>query len=455
MKLTQQFKRITAQASLAGVLLATAPALAEEMNDAAAKKELPPIEFKGYWRLGYNTDINPLLGNQDTQGTSVPYSRHVHGPSYFNLSLGKSFENGARINFDIDNEGKTPHRDGNWGATTDSNTGVVTDVTQEIKNLYDRDLRVRELYLELPVGDAKIWAGARKLEFEDIRIFDFGNPFNLNALGIGATVGNTQAHLSVQDRKVTTTFTAGETETNLTTPVKDLSLLVRHELSLGEGSALKPMALVNQHGQAEKNDDVGQPEVKGSTAFKVGAIYSTWGEGNWANMGLWFESNPVDKSGSQSGTDTSVGLMSSNSYEFGDFGVLAGLYAKYTSFKDERPELKVAEGNKKLEQDGDKKTNNVIDASVGVQPVYYATDHVHLALDLNYALRSKKLNTGDTNALFVTPIVRYAMSKNTMGTPQIYTSVTYGMYDWKAKQDAKGDLTDALLTTQTGFEVWF
>lgn len=448
MKLAFQFKHITARVSLAAVVLAAAPAFAEQPTETTHKNELPPIDFKGYWRFGYNTDINPLQRERDTQGTSVPHSRHVRSPSYFNLSLGKSFENGARINFDIDNDGKTPHRDGNWNASESA------DTAQEIQNLYDRDLRVRELYLELPVGDARIWAGARKLEFEDIRIFDQLNPFNLDALGIGATVGNTQAHLSVQD---STRILPGETETSSSRPLKDVSLLLRHELALGEGSALKPMVLVKQYGQAEENDNVDQPEpeVKGSTAFKVGAIYSTWGEENWGNMGLWFESNPNDETGASSGTDTSVGLMSSHSYEFGDFGVLAGLYAKYTSFKNEQEELKIADGKQGLEKDGNKKTNNVIDASFGLQPVYYATDHLHLALDLNYALRSKKLATEDTNAVFVTPIVRYAMSKNTLGSPQIYTSVTYGMYDWKAKRDAKNEQTDALLTTQTGFEVWF
>ena len=47
------------------------------------------------------------------------------------------------------------------------------------------------------------------------------------------------------------------------------------------------------------------------------------------------------------------------------------------------------------------------------------------------------------------------MNKNTLGTPQIYTSVTYGSYDAKVKKDEKGKPSDMLVTTQTGFETWF
>jgi hypothetical protein len=454
---TRLLTRLGTQASLAAALLAAQPGHAEEMTETPAQKDLPPIEFKGYWRMGYNTDINPLLSPLNEQGVNdVPFSRHVHNHSYFNLSLGKSFENGARINFDIDNDGKTPHRDNVWGPTrvknySDDPEENFQNVESEFKELYKRNLRVRELYLELPVGDAKIWAGARKLEFEDIRIFDQANPFSINALGLGATVGATQAHLSVQDQTVVLEDLSGRPSV----PVKDISLLLRHELSLGEGRALKPMALIKQNGAAEKNDTTGTPEVKGSTDFKVGAIYSTWRGGDWGNLGLWFESEAKDKTGKDSGTNTSVGLMASHSYEFGNFGVLTGLYTKYTSFDDKRQEYKTADGNKQLIEDEGKTTNNVVDASVGVQPVYFATDHVHLALDMNYAFRSKKLSNKDSNALLVTPIVRYAMAKNTLGTPQIYTSFTYGLYDWKAKVDSQGKQTDSLLTTQTGFEVWF
>jgi hypothetical protein len=61
----------------------------------------------------------------------------------------------------------------------------------------------------------------------------------------------------------------------------------------------------------------------------------------------------------------------------------------------------------------------------------------------------------DFNYTLVSPIVRYTLDKNTIGNPQIYTSVTYGKYDWKAKTMADGSKKDSLWTTQTGFECWF
>jgi hypothetical protein len=422
--------------AVAGFSVLPSSARAEEPADKT-KTELPPIEFSGYWRLGYNTDLNPLHANQSLQGTTAPTSRHTRSPNYFDLQLGKTFSNGARVKFTVDsdaNPGFSPHQDDSW------------DVSKDPEAVNNRLLRVRDLYLEVPVGEAKIWAGARRFEWEDIRILDYLNPFNVNGYGIGGTVADTDLVLSYLDR---------EDETAAKTPLKDVTFLARHTLKISENRAIKPMLLIKQFGSAPKNDSTGQAEVKGATGFKLGGIYSSWSDSHSANMGVWFESNPVDRTGTKSGSDTGIGLMASNAYEFGEYGVLTGLHLFYDSFKDSRPEYKIADDKKSLVLDGDKTANNSITYSVAVQPVYYATKNVHLALDLNYAGKTKKVSDADANALLVTPIVRYAMEKNVLGTPQIYTSVTYGSYDWKAKKNAKAEATDALVTTQTGFEVWF
>ena len=431
---------------------AAAPATAaSEAPASPAKAPLPPLEYGGYWRLGYQTDANPLQANRSTQGTMAPTSRHIRNPSYFDLRLGKTFENGARIKLTVDNDGYTPHQDGFAKAQT-------------ADDLAFRDPRVRDLYLEVPVGSAgaSIWAGARRIEFEDIRIFDFGNPFNVNGFGVGGTLENTSAALSVEDRKVVDDRgTDTDTKDDVTTPLKDISLVLRHELMLGSNRAVKPMFWIKQYGSAPSNDKIKQDKIKGATAFKIGGIYSSWSSDHSANMGIWFESNPIDNSGTSSGEDTAIGLMVSNAYEFSDFGILTGLYLKYDSFKDSKQVYKVATGKKSLEADGETTTNNNITASVGFQPVYYVTDHLHLALDLNYAAKSKKVDwnpedgTGDADAFFATPIIRYAMNRNVLGTPQIYTSLTYGTYDWKVKKNAEAMASDSLVTTQTGFEVWF
>jgi hypothetical protein len=427
---------LTAAALLPAMAGLSPVALAEEPA-SEAKAALPPIEFSGYWRLGYQTDLNPLHANQSEQGTTAPTSRHTRSPNYFDLQLGKTFSNGARVKFTVDSDanlGFSPHQNDSW------------DVSKDPEAVNNRLLRVRDLYLEVPVGEAKIWAGARRLEWEDIRILDYLNPFNVNGYGIGGTVADTDLVLSYVDRK---------DETAAKTPLKDVTFLARHTMSISENRAVKPMFLIKQYGSAPKNDSTGQTEVKGATAFKLGGIYSSWSDKHSANMGVWFESNPVDRTGTKSGSDTGIGLMASNAYEFGEYGLLTGLHLFYDSFKDSRPEYKIADDKKSLVLDGDKTANNSITYSVAVQPVYYATKNVHLALDLNYAGKTKKVSDADANALLVTPILRYAMEKNVMGTPQIYTSVTYGSYDWKSKKNAKAEATDALVTTQTGFEVWF
>jgi maltoporin len=407
--------------------------------------------------MGYQTDLNPLQSNQSSHGTNIPTSRHTRNPSYFDLQLGKSFENGSRVKATLDNDGYTPHRDGFSKPKT-------------IEELALRDLRIRDLYLEVPAGEARIWAGARRFEFEDVRVFDFLNPFNINGLGFGGSLVGTTLVLSVTDRSVVQTLGAaddGETRPegdadDVTVPLKDVTFLARHELKLGDQRAIKPMFSITQYGSAPENDQAPQTEIEGATAFKIGGVYSSWSNSHSANIGVWFESNPLDRSGNPSGTDTAVGIMASNTYEFASFGILTGLYLRYDSFKNSRDQYKIA-GNKKslVKEDGDKTTNNLLSASVGVQPVYYVTDHLHLALDLNYAGASKKIaqpgedTSTDANALLVTPILRYAMNRNVLGTPQLYTSVTYGQYDWKAKKNAKAENTDTLFTTQTGFEVWF
>ena len=134
-------------------------------------------------------------------------------------------------------------------------------------------------------------------------------------------------------------------------------------------------------------------------------------------------------------------------------GLLTGFSLQSMSFKDKMPVLKVDGGA--IVADGTNTTTSTMKVSIGAQPVYYVTDHFHAALDFNYAMTTKKIAATDANLLTLTPILRYALAKNPVGTPQIYTSLTYGKYDAKVKKATNGEATDSLITTQTGMEVWF
>lgn len=127
------------------------------------------FEFSGYWRAGFNTGANPLQRPDDASGqggVNAPTSRHVRDPNYFRFTLGRKFTNGMRVEAGLDSpdNNKFPHANGVW--KTDS-------------------VRARDLFVELPIDEnTKIWAGSRRIEPEDVRLFDTF-PFGLAAFGVG------------------------------------------------------------------------------------------------------------------------------------------------------------------------------------------------------------------------------------------------------------------------------
>ena len=455
---------------LAAVGLAcTAPAFAQE---AAPKKE-DKFEFGGYWRMGYNTLANPLQdagsSGADSQGFGkfgdLPTSRAGRDPNYVALILGRQFENGMKVRakLDIDN-GTVVHESNTWGDPT--------------KNI----IRVRDMYLDLPIAgtEARIWAGSRLFEYEDLRLFDVSNPFDTNGFGAGYENSGFQVYASfVKSQREQITLNAAGTEipnANAKANTKDVSAVLRYEVALTEGMSVKPMLKFTRNGGApqdksDKATNTTKKEIKGSNSFIVGGVWSRWDkQGYWGNTVLAVASNPAQGKadangaviaresadyfrGDKSGSDTSILVQDTTNLDFGVGGILTGIYLEQQMFKEDKQVFKVTNGA--VVKDADKKTKSTTKVSLAVQPVYYVADHFHTAVDVNYAFKSQKVDAGNANALLVTPILRYAMNKNPLGTPQIFTSITYGKYDSKIKKDAKGEAKDSLVTTQTGFEVWF
>lgn len=430
---------------------------------AEDQKKTDNTEYHGYWRLGFNTAANPLQEAPDSQGEhkifyDVPTTRIARSPSYFYFKVAKTFENDVQAAVKIDHEGATPHGDNNWG------------------NAEEQILRVRDLYLTIPVSaDSHIWAGARTMEWEDIRLFDNLNHFDTNAHGIGAKVGDTQFFASFTKDKIepsltdatgtaidnppTTTDTSGNTVKGdkITVDRKNVTLFGRHEMKWGDHAMLKPMAKVVQYGPTAKdthtNPEVVRENTKGAQDISVGGVLSQWGDGFWANTHIWYDTLAVDRSGTKSGSNHILGLGESANLDFGNWGMLMAFWGQLEQFKDKQSVFKIEAGS--LTADGTKTTKSITKMSLGVQPVYYLTDKLHCALDLNATKRSQYIRSYVADALLITPILRYTPTKNTMGNPQIYTSVTYGKYDWDVKKDVNGEKVDHLITTQTGLEVWF
>lgn len=451
-----------------GILGWTLVGLALTLTSLAKAEDKGKYEVNGYWRLGINTSPTYLEDTGNTSGNTQGYgqfgdlktSRHTRGPSYFWLQMKRKFEDESEAVVRIDSEANLVHENGTW-SDPESNM-----------------LRVRDLYYSMQFGKGnQIWAGARTLEWEDIRIFDYLNYFNVNAHGVGVKLGDTQVVASFAREKIAGSKltildesgqpvmlpdepgTNGEPSTSqggFTATRRNTTLLVRHELSLSSNMSLKPMLKIDHYGAVpEDKSKAGQTReaIKGATGYSVGGVLSRWDKDFWENTHLWIGVKPVDTLGKESGNDMEYGIGDSASFDFGTFGVVTGVWAQQEKYKTARQVYKIE--NEKLVEDGTTTSDSTSKLSLAAQPMYYVTDHFHAGVDLSGATKTKKLSKDDYNCLLVTPLIRYAANKNPMGTPQIYTSVTYGMYDWKAKTTPQGEATRRLVTAQTGFETWF
>lgn len=384
------------------------------------------VTMNGYWRLGVNTAPSFVDPASDEQGYGQfgdqPTSRHAHRPNYFWLRLGRELDDGAEVAFKVDSEAQAlPHATNRWGSEGDAEA---------------QTLRVRDLYLRLPVGgDGGIWAGSRFLEFEDIRLFDFLNHFNVNGYGVGGDWRGALGALS---------FTRDGRRLNST-------LLARYEYSLGSNAAIKPMFRWERYGAAPRAGD--DPAIKGAAGYSVGGVYSRWGDWGWGNTHVWYQSRPVDTTGAKSGHDASWVVADSSNLDWGWGGLMTALMAQWETYQSAR-EVYVARGGS-IARDGDETTRDTVKVAIGAQPVWYVTDRLHAAFDVQVTHKTRKTSNTDFDQALLTPILRYTMNRSALGNPQIYTSVTYGKYDWKTKRTSDGDATDRLWTAQTGFECWF
>ncbi len=408
-------------------------------EDKAATPTAPAaFSMNGYWRAQFNTAANPTLEASDTQSTTAaPVSRHAQTANYWNLDLSKSTEGGP--SYFIELNGALPN-----SAGAAFGPGI------------------EELYAKMPAGDGMtVWAGLREMEDSRERLIDMTGPFNKFVYGIGIEAGAAKVSLSMDKATqvrpgtvVPPAVPGTAAPAAATVATKDLSILGSYEVPVSDTLKVRPVILLTMHGGIPENTVTKAKAVKGSTEFKVGAVVNHGtGSINNGQATVWFHSAPTDKSGETSGANSTVGILHSSAWDLGMAGVLTGFSLESMSYKDKMPVFKVDGGA--IVPDGTNTTTSTMKVSIGAQPVYYVTDHFHAALDFNYALTTKKVAASDANLLALTPILRYALAKNPVGTPQIYTSLTYGKYDAKVKKATNGEATDSLITTQTGMEVWF
>ncbi|MEN9528805.1 MAG: hypothetical protein RI932_678 [Pseudomonadota bacterium] len=433
-------------------------ALPAQANESKAS----PFEFHAYGRLGIITGEKLTRAGKDQGDGSfgLPTSRHIRDMNYLRLQFVGNPGNGNSLNVETQ-LGNLPHLDNSWGKP---------------------NIDVRNAYFQTTVSpDAELWFGARRLEFEDVRLFDKFPLSDTTFYGAGSkfALAGTPTHVAIGFKERSSTalvannpsdVALGNIEKNLSS--RDTSLFIRHEYSLGSNLSIRPTLILNQSGDtlvdgapitSYKTAITGNTEFQSTTlpektlSGKVGAVLSHWGDagGGWGNHFLWLEQRAAAGTTGGSKKDTTIGLASSGDYEgfaAEKVGLMYGLMIEHTVFKNEQPKFKLQ--NDALVANGTGKSNTVV--ALGLQPVYYITDRLHAALDLNHTLTTKVGPGADKpNMTFVTPIVRYASNKNALATPQFFTSVTYGVYETKARQSSSGAATRTSITTQTGCEFWF
>lgn len=441
------------------------------------------FQFNGYWRAGFDT-ASPFTGREfvdgaggnsfynfierltteasDNQGApNLKTSRHARDPNYFKLQLSKTFTNDVRIYFGLDSKGAPVH---------ESTPEWADSATQSSSIRISNSLRVRDLYTSLPTSsDLRVWAGSRQFEFEDLRLFDSGNPFDTSTLGVGLesnktifAMGYAKAKREAVVAARPSTARSGSSKQAVLVDTKDATLLYRTEVPLEKNYTIIPTFKLIVHGATQADATTGNKRqaIRGSQEFMAGAIMSRYDAetGNSGHSTMGISLKPPDGSeaslrGDNSGYDVRFFAEDANIINTPEWGLLTALSVEQTSFKNEQKRYVVMSDGSIVASGEKSKSQRTI--ALGIQPILYVTKAVHLALDVSYSFRDKKLQKNQSNALLVTPLFRYAMSQNPLGSPQFYTSFTYGKYDLDFKRQIDGSFKNTLSTMQTGIELWF
>jgi hypothetical protein len=421
-----------------------------------------PFEFHAYGRLGITTNekLSEAGKDQGDGSFGLPTSRHIRDTNYLRIQAIGNSAPGNTFNIEAQFE-NLPHLTNSWPGT---------------------GINLRNAYFQTSASaDTELWFGARRLEFEDVRLFDKFPLSETTFYGVGAKLpiagAPTVVAVGFKNRSSILSIAKNEADasagnTDATVDSRDTSLFVRHDLSLGSNLALRPTLILSHSGEAKLNGSplntykTSIPTTGGFTANsthkktlsgKVGAVLSHWGDAGWGNHFLWIEQRAATGTSGGSNKDTIFGLASSTDYEgwsSSNVGLMYGLMLEHTQFKNAQAKYNLKNDELIPSTTSTSKSNTVL--ALGMQPVYYITDRLHAALDLNHTLTSKVgLEAAKPNMTFITPIIRYASNKTALATPQFYTSFTYGIYETKARQTASGSASKNSLTTQTGCEFWF
>ncbi len=360
-------------------------------------------------------------------------------------------------------------------------------------NLYpnkftQRKVLLRDLYLEIPFKSQgySIWIGKRTFEYDSIYLFQASNPFDqIELQGFGFETNVFQASLSLNKETV---FTTGKDQNgnqlidNHGKPAlySDDDYILTAYLSgrflLAEGKIFQPILTLRAYQSYSNGNPPGviKDKVTLGSSFIAGGIFSRpMSDGLKGTTTIWFESLPVDKvaipdnnisTGSYYGEgrvpinypQNTIGFADSSEYFFNrNGGLLSGIVILNNTYPSALPVLQVSDNGNALAPDGTSTSRTTNRISLDLQPVFYFTHNFQFGIDTNFNYVSKKLIANDANSFVITPILKYAFDGELKTNKYFFTSISYGVYDWKVKVLPNGSRTDKLFAAQTGFNFNF
>lgn len=438
-------------------LLAALSSVSAYASSEITTPEFKPFEFHAYGRLGIITNEKLHFAGQD-QGDGLfgaPTSRHVRDTNYLRIQfLGRpAAQHVFNLEAQIDN---LAHLTNTWDGA---------------------GLNIRNAYLETQMSpDADLWFGARRLEYEDVRLFDRFPLSDTTFYGLGAkfplldaptTVAFGFKNLKSQLNMAIDPNDPAKGNSDVDLSSRDTSLFMRADLGV-----FHPTLILNYRGERvlagkpvttykQATDDqtalLDQSAPESLLTGKVGASVTLGFEDNgWTNGFVWVEKKAAEGNPTGRDLDTVFGLAGSGYVAIPEasdsLGILYGLMVEHTRFKNAQVRFTVKDDA--LVPDGAQTSRSGSVVALGLQPVYYLTNRWQLALDLSHT-QTSKVASAKPNMTFVTPIVRYASAANALAAPLFFTSVTYGAYETKSRFNTSGDLKRSSITTQTGCEFWF
>lgn len=430
-------------------------ALASASEEAAPV--FKPFEFHAYGRLGIITNEKlQAAGTDQGDGTfGVPTSRHVRDTNYLRFQLLGRASSGNSLNLEaqIDN---LAHLSNQW-----SGAGI----------------NIRNAFFETQMSpDTELWFGARRLEFEDVRLFDkfplsdttfYGLGSKFSILDTSTTVAVGFKNLSSQLNMAIDPTDPSQGNSDVELSSRDTSLFVRSDIGMFHptlilnyrGDRILNGKAVTNYKQANGDNSalMDQSAPKKVLTGKLGTSVNVgFGEGGWSNYFAWVEKKVAEGNPAGSELDTVYGLAGSGYVPYpnaeDDLGLLFGFMLEHTQFKNAQTRFTVKDNQ--IVPDGDKTSNSGSVIALGLQPVYYLSDRWQAALDISHT-QTSKVASAKPNMTFITPILRYAAARSALASPMFFTSLTYGSYETQSRFKSNGELTRTSITTQTGCEFWF